>query len=351
MSLHIKKALIIFLFCSFFSCNHKIKRDVLLEVIEEKETVFQSGQLVIKEEMGQFYDMHITDSVVFFTSSRGDHAIKAYATENFKLIDEFGYKDQGPEGVDYPFFLKSLSDIDNELYDLNTKSFIEISFIPDNNKYQIKKKLIEESLWPCYNLNNVSDSIYFANGLAPFNEGLYFRWDKRSPVKKWIPFYPEYKKTKENEDINFIYRNTILTNKEKSLVICAMKYFNRILVFDFNGKMLKDIQVGVNKKEPVIENAELEKFSNNTEMYFLNMIGSDKYFYCLWNRNRMNNNKEKKMNSKIFVFDWNLNHIETIQTDQVLSAIGVDPDDTYILGLVFDEEEDTSVYKYNIQLL
>lgn len=349
MSIFKKAIVIYFLFYIIYSCGNKDTKDTLLVVIEEKATTTPTPQLVIEEDMGQFYDLHITDSVVFFTSSRGESAIKAYSTKDFTLIDEFGYRGDGPESVDFPLFIKSIStDGVTQLSDLNVKSFVKIGFISESEAYTIKKEPMDDALWPSLNVNKVSDSIYFANSLPPFNKGLYFKLNTNSSKKEWIPYLPEFKT--DEEDKTAIYRNVILANEKKSIVVSVMKYFNRIFVFNFNGDLVKDIQVGANPIEPVIEDLWMEKFSKDSEMFFLNMVGSDTYFYCFWNRDKINYNVREKNHSKIFVFDWNLNHISTIQTEHVISAFDVDPNNKYLLALVFDEEEDTRVYKYDIEI-
>lgn len=344
-----KTILPFFLLCIIYSCSSKVEKDSLLQVIDEKETISPIAQLVIEEELGQFYDIHISDSIVFLTTSRGESVIKAYNIKDFTLIDEFGYKGEGPESVDFPLFMKNDSKGgETELYDLNSKSFVKICFNTERNVYTIWKEQMHDALWPSINVNRVSDSIYFANSLPPFNKGLYFKLNINTSKKTWIPYLPEFKT--EEEDKTAIYRNEILANEEKSLVVCVMKHFNRIFIFDFDGKLVKDIQVGKNPIEPVIEDLWMEKFSEDSDMFFLSTVGTETHFYCLWDRNRINVKDRKDNNSKIFVFDWKLNHVSTIQTQHVISNIDVDSENKYLLALVFDEEEDTRVYKYDINL-
>ena len=352
MNTFTKSILPLFLFCIIYSCGNRDKKDSLLLIIDEEATTAPSAQLVIEENMGQYYDISIADSVVFLTTSRGESAIKAFSTKDYSLIGEFGYKGDGPEGVEYPMFMKGTSN-DNvtRLYDINYKSLIEIDFNTERDVYTIKKKQMYDALWPSFNVNRVSDSIYFANGVQSFNEGLYFKLNINNSEKEWIPYLPEFKT--DEEDKTAIYRNVILANEEKSIVVSVMKYFNRIFVFDFEGKLIKDIQVGEQLIEPVIEDLWMEKFSKDSDMFFLGITSTDTHFYCLWDRNKINYNDRKESeenNSKIFVFDWNLNHVSTIQTEHQISVFDVDANNKYLLAVVFDEEEDTKVYKYDIEL-
>ncbi|WP_298653528.1 BF3164 family lipoprotein [uncultured Proteiniphilum sp.] len=352
MKLNILSIILLILFCFVFSCKDKKETTRhLIQIIDEKETVFSAGELVFKEDLMQFFDMYITDSLVFLTSQRNDSPITALSLKNFERVAELGDRDQGPEGIDFPLFLKNLSRKgDVELLDLNRMSLMHIGYNFEKNRYTMEKEMMPDSLWPSISMNKISDTLYFANGLEHFNKGLYFKWNKQtSIIKEWIPYYPETRK-KYDEDVTPLYRNTILANKEKGIVVSALTYFNRIVAFDFNGNILKDIQIGKEAIEPVIEDFELLKFSDGAELFFLNVVGSDNYFYCLWNRSEIGLDKDKRKNSKIFVFDWDLNHVSTIQADQPLVAFDVEPYDRYFLGLFSDDEADTSIYKFAIEL-
>ncbi|MDH6343642.1 hypothetical protein M2480_002372 [Parabacteroides sp. PFB2-12] len=330
------------------SCKQYNKHNRLIDVIENNKGDVRNGQLVLDEDLCQFYDLLIVDSLVFFTSSRGESAFKVYSTTDFNLLYEFGYKNAGPENVNYPMFMRTKYDSDSIwLYDINTRSIINISLNKDKNSYDMKKELMDEDLWPPMSLNKVSENTYFANSLPPFNKGLFFRYNKSSLEKLWIPFLENI--NGDNEDnMSVLNRNVIYANKNDSLVVCAMKHYNKIFVFDFNGKMLKEIQIGKKTISPALEISEIERFTDKTEVFFTSVVGTNNYFYCLWNNKKANSGKENMENSKIFVFDWNFNHIKTIQTDKIISVIDVHHSDSYLLGIVFDEEEDTKIYRYNI---
>lgn len=337
------------LFSTLYSCNNNHKEEFSIQVINESETTPLTSQLVIDEDLAQYYEIKIADSVVFLTTSRGESAIKAFSTKDYSLIDEFGYKGDGPEGVDFPMFIKNTSNSGRvELYDINYKTLMKVDFNTERNAHTIIKEQMPDALWPSINVNKVTNGIYFANSLPPFNKGLFFKLNINTSEKEWIPFMPEYKT--EEEDKTVIYRNIILINEDKAIVVCVMKYFNRIFIFDFNGNLIKDFQIGKTAIEPIVEDLKLDKFSKDSDKFFLNIVGNETYFYCLYNRDRINIDDRKGINSKIFVFDWNLNHVSTIQTEHMISAFDVDPNNKYLLALVFDEEEDTRVYKYDIEI-
>ncbi|WP_081624344.1 BF3164 family lipoprotein [Proteiniphilum acetatigenes] len=337
-------------FCLVSSCKDKKETSGHFVLVDEKETTSSAGQLVFKEDMQQFFYMHITDSLVFLTSQRNENPITALSLKNFERVAELGERGQGPEGIQFPLFLKDISrKSDIELFDLNRRNLIHIDYKSEEKRYVIEKEMMPDSLWPSINLNKISDSLYFANGVEHFNKGLYFKWDKHWSTKAWVPYYPETKK-KYDEDVTHLYRNSILANGEKGIVVCALTYFNRIVAFDFNGNILKDIQIGKEIVEPVIEDFERLKFSDGTEMFFFDVVGTENYFYCLWNRSEIGIDADQRKNSKIFVFDWDLNHVSTIQADQPLASFDVDPYDRYFLGLFPDDEEDTSIYKFDTEL-
>lgn len=321
-----------------------------VRIISETGTTFAEGKPVYMENMQQFYDIHISDSLLFLVSKRNKNPVTILSSRNFERVAEIGDRGQGPEGMDFPFFLKRITGKNNvELLDLNRKTLMSVNYDPDRDRFVVEKEVLPDSIWPSINLNRVSDSLFFATGLAPFNKGLYFKWDRMANTKEWVEYYPETKRRYEG-DLSFLYRSSIVVNRDKEFVICGLYYFNKILVFDFQGNILKDIQVGDKSFEPVMEDFEILRYSEDTESFFLSVKGSGNYFYCLWNRNEVDIDQHERKNSKIFVFDWNLNHVSTVQTDHVLEEFDVDPYNQYFLGLVSNEEEDTGIYKFDLEL-
>lgn len=350
MKLNTLPTLFLILFCFTLSCKDRKDATGRFIQIDENETIYSEGQLVFKEEMLQFLDMHVTDSLVFLTSQRNESPITVLSLKNFERVTELGDRGQGPESVNFPLFLKNLSRKGGvELLDLNSRNFLCVTYNPEMARYTMEKEMMPDSLWPSINLNKIADTLYFANGLEHFNHGLYFKWNKQASTKEWVPYYPGTKK-KYDEDITHLYRNSILANNEKGVVVSALTYFNRVVAFDFNGNVLKDVQIGQEAIEPVMEDFELLKFTDGAEMFFLNVTGTENHFYCLWNRSEIGLDREKRENSKIIVFDWDINHVATIQADKPLVAIDVDPHDRYFLGLFSDDEADTGIYKFETKL-
>ena len=338
---------LIIIITMFMSCNGSVKRENFT-IIDVQSVVDIKGQIVLNEDLMQFYDLQIYDTLAFFASSRGESVFRVYSTKDFKLLNEFGYNHAGPEYVDYPMFLKTKSLPDSvESYDINTRSFINAIFNKSSNSFTMEKELMDDNMWPVINLNKVSENVYFANSLPPFNKGLFFKYETETFDKKWIPFVKKHESG--NDDyMTALNRNSIAINKSKSIVICCMKYFNKIFAFDFDGNIIREIQLGTNSIEPSLEIPEIEKFTENSETFFTTIVATDKFFYCLWNNKKINAKKKEAANSKVIIFDWQCNYVRTIQTDNIISAMDVHPKDSYFLGIVFNDEEDTSIYKYII---
>ena len=144
-----KTTLLLFLLCIISSCSDKDEKDTLLLVIDEKETASPKPQLVIEEDLGQYYDIKITDTVVFLTTTRGESAIKAFSTKDLSLINEFGYRGDGPEGVEFPMFIKNASNNKTvELYYINYSTLLKVSFNTERDVYTINKTRMPDALWP-----------------------------------------------------------------------------------------------------------------------------------------------------------------------------------------------------------
>lgn len=127
---------------------------------------------------------------------------------------------------------------------------------------------------------NLSSSKNFiiGNGInSP--DGLFYVFNKKTGNKKWVPFSPPQKN--KGLDVitkSFLYTNKTVANYSDSIIVCGMKYFNRIQFYNFNGFLLKSFSFD-DDIMPIPGDGPLT-ISQNSKYYCLDLYGTKTMFMC-----------------------------------------------------------------------
>jgi hypothetical protein len=111
-----------------------------------------------------------------------------------------------------------------------------------------------------------------------------------------------------------------------------MRSVNCVVFYNFEGKVQKAIVIGDKLKFPTPHPVYLD-FAHD---YFSGVAGTANYVYCLYRNTE--SVETKPDNVLIFVFNWEGEHITTIQTNGNFWTIAVNKDDEYILGLSYHHD-------------
>ena len=206
-----------------------------------------------------------------------------------------------------------------------------------------------ERLAFCSNLNKVGTGTYFGTKTGWESEGLYFVYDESQKTFKWVEYSSGFDKGIDPRYKYEAYSNYMCVNEEKQIVAIALRYFNKVLFFDFDGNLIKEVQCGKTERAP-----EWNKANNmlTDESYglaaicFIDVQMTDRFIYCLC----LEPGKEHETldPSRIYVFDYEQNLAAAFQFDRTVSRIAVNNNDKFLLGVSDDGTGLTDVIKYGL---
>jgi hypothetical protein len=121
----------------------------------------------------------------------------------------------------------------------------------------------------------------------------------------------------------------LILNDEKQTLCAAMRCLNSVSFFNLKLELQKTIVIGDKlnfpKPHPVAVSFPDEK------IYFVGSCATPDYVYCLYYGIKY---EDYVPDVKIFVFNWEGEHITTIQTNGNIFRITADKENKYLLGLL-----------------
>jgi hypothetical protein len=330
------------------SCNKPKGGNVETAIIENIDYKQINGELAIKgdDDLTISFDILIVDSLcVLIDFSNNGKIFRCYKLNDFNHKMFFGDRGQGPNEYLTPLFFKSINKNSFCVFDLNLSKITEFGVTDHDSLKIISEKNIPNLMYSS-NLNQIGKDIYIGTKFNETAEGLYFKYDFSQDTLAWIDYSTKFDKYIEINKYE-LYYNTLCVNKDHNLIVCALRYFNKVLFFDLDGNKVKEIQIGDKEFFP-----EWDKENNavapSSLMYFLDMCITKDYIYCLWLDLVEQNNEFKHQSSKVFVFNWDMELTTSLQLDMPIGRIAVSNDDSLLLGLVDDGTGLTDVIKYDI---
>ena len=121
-----------------------------------------------------------------------------------------------------------------------------------------------------------------------------------------------------------------------------MRFVNLILFYDLEGSLTQVTSFGKSKILPLQKGENQVDVINSTKC-FIDIYGTPKYVYCLYN-----GASDFSKASTIVVFKWDGTHISTLKSDRFLRNIAVDKDDNYVVALASRSDGGTDVVKYKL---
>jgi hypothetical protein len=337
----------------FVSCSNKQKQRV--SIVNNVKSHDIIGEVVINgiDDLLRSNDFTILDSLVVIRNAKEITKHGAffyiYGLYNFKKKCSFGSFGSGPEDFSYPVFFKTekLRNSGNSfsVMDLNLSKISHVTIANDFTHINFGK--VTPNLLFSFNLNQVNDSVFYGTKTGGDSKGLYFQIDISQDQITWVDYSAQNENKIRASRKYELYSNTLCVNKEMEVVAVALRYFNKILFFDYYGALLKEIQIGQEELFPAWDKNE-DFISSSSRSYFLDLSITNKYIYGLWVENH-DGKKHGDPSSKVFVFDWKYRYIATLNLDYPAYRIRVSNQDSFILSLVDDGTGLTNVVKYDIQ--
>lgn len=233
-----------------------------------------------------------------------------YNRNTFKKIGSFGMEGSGPGDFLFPFFLEDMNAPSKclQVYDVNLASFKYINIMKalEGTPEAVETFPMPSDLIGSPDLNCVGD-FYFGNMDA--GTGLFFSYSTAEDRFKWIDF-PSGLLAPEKQ-FTVMNMNRIAVNGKESKIVSGMFYYNKVFLYDTEGRLLRRVQLGENNVSPILIDG--ESIDSNSQLCCTDIRGTDEYVYLLEQEvtEKDSFSPSEDMHSRIVVLDWNLNYIKT----------------------------------------
>lgn len=249
-----------------------------------------SGEVVIKgnEDFLISNDIVLLDSFLVVVNlkqiSKHGSFFYVYDIGNFEKKYSFGDIGAGPNDFSFPLSIKAKNSSGSfSVVDLNLQRIVKIA-LSKSSVAAINSEKIDSHLSLSFNLNQTQDNVFFGVKNEKPSKGIFFKYSKLQEKIEWIDYAAANEKKIGAGNRHDLYYNALCINENAKVVIVAFRYFNKILFFDYEGKLLNDVQIGETEIFPSwdSENASISRISAT---YFYDVASSDNYIYCLWVEN------------------------------------------------------------------
>jgi hypothetical protein len=323
------------------SCSKKQDENTY-HISEEPEYEVKSEMIqYLQDSLISIYGMGIIDSFTIIINSAGDTLMRIHSNLDFTKTLFSSLTGNGPKDVIFPIFIGKNIDYDTiVVYELNTHRIKKITIDTNNNSIDFKTEFLDNKV-PCTIDFNITPN--YIIGVDMYYNKI-FVYDKNTNNINKLEDYPKANRKYEDFNKNFVYKCSLAANETSNQFCAAMLNINCINFYNFHGELQKTIVIGDKlyfpKPNPTISDFPGEK------KYFEYACGTNDYIYCLY---RGLDWMETTNDTRIFVFNWEGEHITTIKTDGNIIRIAADRNNRYLLGLSDRETGSTDIVKIPLE--
>ena len=334
-----KNILIYVILLSFLSCG---KKEAVTILVENKQLSPQIkdvpiGNILCVDKLG------LCDSFFVVINRMEEPYIHAFNRTDYSFRGSFGMLGQGPNDFNFPFFLQTNHSDSLELYDVNLAAF---KYVDMKKAIAKAPNAITQSGMPKQIIGSLDlykgKNSYFGN--IDGGMGLFFIYNPIKDKIKWVDFPNSVK----NDECDFSVINRITLNEKLEKIVSAMFYYNKVFLYDIEGTLIKEVQIGEQEICPELVNG--KELSDESIRCCTDIQATSKNVYLL-----MQTVKEKSFEnpntetSRITVLDWELNYIMTYTLPHYVKSILVDELQNRIIYVAIENQEDTNIYYFNIK--
>lgn len=326
--------IIIFLFC--YSCtNNKLEHSTiavineeLKEYVREKEVKFDNLLCINK--------VKIVDSLLLLIDRCDSCIFHVYNMNQDSILHSFGNSGQGPDDFIYPLFLNNVNNRDSIFcYDtgLGRLKVMDKKECINSNPVKTVSKTIPLQLLASPDLSK--ENFGYIGCTDTEGKGLYFKYIENMDTIIWIP-YPQSIQCSTRTAGN---GNRLTSNDSIQRIAISTRYHNKLFLYGYDGKILKEIQIGKDKIYPQIDSKQ-KRPNKESILCNLDIQSTHSYIYVLALYQPEKDIHKPNITSKIFVFDWNLNYITTYMLPYKAHSIDVDENTQKLIYLGNDNNEE-----------
>lgn len=334
-----KNLILVAIIMIIFSCkeDHYVK-DYL---ITNKETVCLNSSVLfsINNNNCYFSDLKIIDNNCVISDSKSDTLFRVFRSDDFSNQLLFKKSDNGYKIN--PCNLSFTTEVKNK-NNKNTVLFMDgnrclSSMIVKNDR--IANLEIGEKIPLPHTIDyNISSKYIYGNPKVSKNMySFYFH----APDSGFYWIRPADKIRKISID-PLICSNSLCINEQKNTLVTAYRYVNFISLYDLDGELKTNIQIGNDIAKPYIYK-DLGIKPEKTKKYFIDTYGTSQYVYCLFS-----GSYDFSENSMVFIFKWNGKYVKTLKLDRPISKLSVDKEDIYMICITSNSSGGQDVIRYDL---
>lgn len=280
--------------------------------------------------------IYVQDSmlVVVEQSSR-DEIIKLYNVDELSLLTSFGAKGEGPdEFSDSPTVLQPQLIKKNtlELYDWSKKRILGVRLDTLINKEEFFTSyefLLPPEVMDAQEAGKIGENLYVASGFL--SNGYVAFINENTLEINYIPFDD----VEELEDVTIQEKKWFFNvwpaiNTSHQKIVLGMERFNRVLIYNFDGTLHKNIRF--NEYKP-----DFKAKREDIPYYYTRVFTTEKYIYAAWLGKSVTEieeqlNRGEAPESEIHVFDWDGNPVKRLNLEEnFVSTFSIDARNNRIL--------------------
>lgn len=288
-----------------------------------------------------YTDLQITDSYYLFADKEADTVLYVYEQKDPTQISMYGLQGNGAGQFCSVEFVKSNTRYPSEKDDVwlvDDKRLLKQVHCQADSLYIIQSILLPSALDRSADYNFTKDEIFGVSTMGYLNSPYYF-FNPDSGYYRVDPYGIPLKEYKENR---YAYFTNLCVNEKDKVAVSALRFFNSVQFYNLQGEIERVVSIGDAPVMPRNDSGNSLDFENSTKC-FIHIYGTEKQVYCLYD-----GSLELNQLSKIVIFNWNGDHVKTIQTDHMLKKMAVDPSDKYVLALASDGKNGQIVVKYDL---
>ena len=337
--------IIILFFC--ISC----KKDKTIKFPVFKKETSLKGEVLFEEDTN-FYDIGnilFSKGYMILERIRSSPKFLVYDKINNKFIKGYGAIGKGPNEFLSPEqqvitsngnLLAWITDFyKNELVllDINTDGASE------ENTQILKRVKFPENISYLKQSFVTKDSL-LVGGLSDVS--LYGRFVSYDLVSKEVRFFGELPDVRRNSQLKeTLYGFVSAIRPDQSRYAVAMHYFNRIEIYDSQGKMLSTIGESLDRAGK-ISNKDIEK--QNLTDYYTDIIATNQYIFAL-KLGALEKSFAEEKEVYVEVFDWEGNPVYQFILQEYAQGIAYDGDNKELYSI--NHWTHGKIYKYDINQL
>jgi len=278
-----KAFLFVFMLLYFQSCTNND-----IDITPINPTKFPESFETFRIEEGCYSNLFVIDSFLIMTANCNledndkETRIHVYNKENLKLITKFstvGLASYEFSSTAFPLSTIQKSDqirfYDSNIWHFKTINLDKFLFGETINECFISTPM-EKNLIGNYNIKILDEYRFMGRNQSPFQKGMFFIYDTQKKEMNWIEPIPKVRGVKVQHKVDLHYGNFI-ANNPKNIILYSSKFFDQVLFYDYNRKLLKHYAFSPLKTPILYENERLP--ATGSLMYFFNVFATSEYFF------------------------------------------------------------------------